>query len=176
MIRLASKSDLSDIDRIYNQAVKDGFRTAHIQPMSTSERMEWFYNHPQHSYPVWVYEKNNKVVGWASFSPYRPGRAALNEVAEISFYIDFDFLGLGIGSQLMDFCLKQASALNKRILFAIIIEGNQGSIRLLEKFGFDKWGFLPEVFHFQNEKRGQIYMGKILDTVKFERKMDGRLI
>lgn len=164
MVKLASKENLPAIDRIYNQAVSKGFITAHTSPLSQQERWDWFQNHPSDHYPVFVYEEDQKVLGWASFSPYRPGREALNEVAEISFYVDFDFQGRGIGSQLLDFCLKQAPLLNKRILFAIIIERNQGSIGLLEKFGFKKWGFLPEVIHFRNEIRGQVYMGKILNA------------
>ncbi len=165
-IRFAVKDDLPAIDRIYNQAIEHGFHTAHTCPLSINERKEWFQSHSENSYPVFVYEEEYNILGWASFSPYRPGREALSEVAELSFYVDFIFQNRGIGSEMLEFCLKKAPILDKRVLFAIIIEGNSGSVKLLEKFGFENWGFLPEVIHFRGEKRGQVYMGKILDVMK----------
>ena len=159
MIRLAIESDLSKINSIYNQAIRKGFITAHIRPLTIDERMVWFQNHNPEDTPIFVYEEDGCVRGWASFSSYRPGREALKEVAEISFYVDFDYHKQGIGSLLLDHCLQQATLLNKRILIAVIIEGNRGSMALLKKFGFGQWGFLPDVIHFRGEKRGQIYFG-----------------
>jgi len=49
------------------------------------------------------------------------------------------------------------------VYLAIIIEGNQGSIQMLKKLGFEQCGYLPEVVNYRNEKRGQVYMGKVLD-------------
>lgn len=163
MIRTASTDDLAAIDTIYNQAIEAGFRTAHISPLSAENRKKWLKSHSAKEYPVYIFERDGKVLGWASLSPYREGRDALSEVAEISFYIDFDYHGKGIGSRLVEHCLQQAPTLGKRVLFAIIIEGNEGSIALMEKFGFERWGYLPEVIHHEGEKRGQIYMGKIVE-------------
>lgn len=162
MIRTAAENDLNAIDRIYNQAIEAGFRTAHLAPLSPEKRRQWFQNHNEEEYPVYLYEDEDAVWGWASLSPYRPDRAALDEVAELSFYVDFSRHGEGIGSRLVEHCLEQAPALGKRIMFAIVIDGNDGSIALLKKFGFEWWGYLPEVINCSGEKRGQIYLGKIL--------------
>ncbi len=166
MIRLATETDLPAIDRIYNQAIELGFRTAHTTPLDLVERSDWFRNHEPKHHPVFVCIRGNDVVGWASFSAYRPGRAALDETAELSFYVDTLYRGQGIGSEMMEHCLKKCRGLHKRVLFSIIIEGNNASIRLLQKFGFDRWGYLPEVIHYNKQVRGQIYMGKVVDSVK----------
>ncbi|HKJ33411.1 MAG TPA: GNAT family N-acetyltransferase [Balneolales bacterium] len=162
MIRLASKNDLSAINRIHNQAIEQGFQTAQIIPFSTQQRIKWFEEHSSHKYPVFVFEKNHEILAWSSISPYRAGRDALNEVAEISYYVDRNHHNQGIGSQLMECCLTQAAELKKRIYFAVIIDGNEQSLALLKKFGFEQWGYLPEVINFRGEKRGQFYMGKIV--------------
>jgi len=164
MIRTASSQDLSAIDTIYNQAIERGFRTAHTTPLTKEERKRWFLNHSPDMFPVFVYQKEKQILGWASLSPYRPGREALNEVAEISFYVDFNAHGQGIGTALVEYCLQQAPELNKRVLFAIVIEGNRASRYLLEKFGFERWGYLPEVVRIGDEKRGQFYLGKVLNN------------
>tara|TARA_R110002124_G_scaffold120157_3_gene278028 strand:- start:9010 stop:9501 length:492 start_codon:yes stop_codon:yes gene_type:complete len=162
MIRHATETDLPEIDKIYNRAIAKGFLTAHTEPLNSEDRLHWFKKFSQDNYPIYVFEKNNKVIGWVSVSPYRLERVALNETVEISFYIDFGFHGKGIGTKLVKHCLSEAPKLNKRVFLAIIIEGNEGSITLLEKLGFEQWGYLPEVVNFRNQKRGQVYMGKIV--------------
>jgi L-amino acid N-acyltransferase YncA len=43
-------------------------------------------------------------------------------------------------------------ALQIKHLFAIVLEDNQASIRLLEKMGFEKWGYLPRVADFDGKE------------------------
>lgn len=162
MIRHASKTDLPQIDTIYNQAIEDGFHTAHTKPLTKEERLQWFHKYSENKYPLFVFEEKDKVIGWISISPYRSGREALNETVEISFYVDFNFHGKGIGTKLILHCLDQAERIGKRVFLAIIIEGNQGSIQILKKLGFEQWGYLPQVINYRNEIRGQIYMGKVV--------------
>ncbi|MDR8391629.1 GNAT family N-acetyltransferase [Aliifodinibius sp. S!AR15-10] len=163
MIRPATKDDLSAIDYIYNQAIYAGFCTAHLHPVDEQERRAWFKDHSEHKYPIYVYENDGEVLGWAALSPYRKGREALRETAELSYYVDFKHHGQDIGTQLVQHCLDECSKLNKRVLIAIIIDGNDASIGLLEKFGFSEWGYLPETIKYEGEVRGQRYMGKVVE-------------
>ncbi|MFH5833069.1 GNAT family N-acetyltransferase [Halalkalibaculum sp. DA3122] len=162
MIRTAQKEDLSAIDYIYNQAIYAGFCTGHIQPLKEDLRNRWFNRHNPHEYPVYVFEEEDQVLGWASLSPYREGREALRETAELSYYVDFKYHGREIGTQLVEHCLDQCSVLNKRVLIAFIIDGNDASVGLLEKNGFNEWGYLPEVVKHEGEIRGQSIMGKVV--------------
>ncbi len=163
MIRIAQKEDLSDIDYIYNQAVYAKFCTAHLHPLNEDQRQDWFNKHDPNRYPIYVYEEDDTILGWASISPYRGGREALYEVGEITYYVDFKHHGQDIGTKLVEHCLEQCPKLNKRVLLAVIIDGNDASIGLLEKFGFQEWGFMPEVIKDEGEIRGQYYLGKIIE-------------
>ena len=156
-IRIATHIDLHTIDEIYNIAISAS-QTAHTIPLSLEQREDWFQHHNR-NYPVFVYELNNTVTGWLSFSPYREGRQALQSTAEISFYLFSEYQGKGIGSVLVNFALSQAAALGFKNLFAIILESNNASIRLMDKCGFKQWGFLPRIAELNGKKLGHVFYG-----------------
>ena len=160
-VRLATAADLSAMDAIYNQAIAERFCTADLKPIGEQRRREWFDAHNTERYPVYVYAED-RVLGWLSLSAYRPGREALQDVAEVSYYVDNGRRGEGIGSRLMEHALAESVRMKKRVLFAVIIEGNDASAALLKKFGFEQWGTLPQVISCYGEVRAQIYLGKIL--------------
>jgi L-amino acid N-acyltransferase YncA len=161
-VRLAVEADLPAIDAIYNQAIAGRFLTADLKPIGAQRRREWFDVHDSARYPVFVYKDDGQVLGWLSLSAYRPGREALQDVAEISYYVDEAHRGEGIGTRLMEHALAESIHMKKRVLFAVIIEGNDASLALLKKFGFEQWGYLPQVIACYGEVRGQLYLGKLL--------------
>jgi L-amino acid N-acyltransferase YncA len=161
-VRTARSEDLPQIDHIYNQAIEEGFKTAHTEPMSNREREEWFMKFSDHSRPLYLADNNGKVEGWLSVSSYRPGRKALSGTVEVSFYIRREFRGNGVGTVLLKHLIDQAPTLGIRTLLAILIETNRPSVALLEKFEFETWGRLPDVIRHNGDTRSQIIMGKRL--------------
>jgi phosphinothricin acetyltransferase len=107
-----------------------------------------------------VADVEGQVVGWCSLSAYRPGRAALRFTAEISYYIDPAYHRRGIGTALIQHALAACPALEIRHLFAIVLEGNAASLKLLEKMGFEQWGYLPRVADFDGKEVGHFYCGR----------------
>ncbi|WPK69207.1 Putative phosphinothricin acetyltransferase YwnH [Eubacterium callanderi] len=145
MIRKAKTSDLARLTDIYNQAIESGYCTCDTEKCTTATRKTWLKDHSNSAYPIFVFIKDAFIVGYAYFSPYRSGRKAVSNVAEISYYIDFSFHGLGIGTQIINFMLKQAKNLGYSSLLAILLSCNHSSIRLLEKYHFSQCGKLPGV-------------------------------
>lgn len=162
MITRAEPEHLKAINDIYNQAVADGLRTAHTQPVSLKQRRKWLNNHPKDTYPVFVFLDDDTVLGWLSVSPYRSDRQALNEVVEISYYVDYDHQDQGIATELMEHGLQFCKELNYRIAVAILVSGNDPSIALLKKFDFTEGGRIPDALHFDSEYRDHLYMYKKL--------------
>lgn len=162
MIRPAQFEDLQQINDIYNQAVKDGLRTAHIETISIQERELWLDKHSLDRYPVFVYLDKNHVLGWISISPYRSDRQALDEVVEVSYYVDYNHHGKGIASQLMQYAINFCTSVNYRIMVAILVSGNEPSIGLLQKFDFVEAGRIPKAIHYKDEFRDHLYMYKKL--------------
>ena len=157
-IRKAQNRDLPAIVNIYNQAICRGFCTADTETYSVKEKKEWFLAHDE-QYPVYVYETDDKIVGWLSVSPYRKGRKALRYTAEVSYYIDENFQRQGIGSRLLQYTIDKMAFLNFRTYIAILLDVNIASIQLLEKLNFQKWAHLPDVADFDGKACGQYYYG-----------------
>lgn len=158
-IRIAGDEDLSQIVEIYNQAVNQHGATADLTPITVESRYQWFQDHTEDSYPIWIAERNDGILGWCSLSPYRPGRMALRKTAEISYYIHTAHLRQGIGSSLIRYAIAQCPQLGFKHLITMLLEINFPSIRILEKFDFNKWGHLPDVAEFDGKVCGHLIYG-----------------
>jgi L-amino acid N-acyltransferase YncA len=160
LIRLAQQGDLALIVEIYNQAIQTKQSTGDLQPLRVEDRLAWFREHHPDQYPIFVAEVEGQVAGWCSLSAYRPGRAALRFTAEISYYIDFAQHRRGLGTALIEHAMAACPGLRIRHLFAVVLEGNAASLRLLEKMGFERWGYLPQVADFDGREVGHLYYGR----------------
>jgi len=147
-IRFANIADLPFIVDIYNQAIRSGISTGHTKEFSVDGRIDWFNKFSTDEYPIYVAVKENKVVGYATLSPFREGRKAMQKIAEISFFVDSSFQNSGIGSALMDAAISDCKKLGKETLVAFLLNINPHSISLLKKFGFEEWGRLPAAIDF----------------------------
>jgi L-amino acid N-acyltransferase YncA len=160
IIRFAQLEDLPAIVDIYNQAIPSKQSTGDTQPLRVEDRLAWFKEHRPDEHPLYVAEIEGHVAGWCSLSPYRPGRAALRFTAEISYYIAPAYHRQGIGTALVEHTVAAAPALGIRHLFAIVLEGNAASLKLLQKIGFEQWGYLPKVADFDGNEVGHLYYGR----------------
>jgi L-amino acid N-acyltransferase YncA len=159
-IRRAAEADLPAMIDIYNQAVALKGATADLTPVRVADRYRWFAEHTPERYPIWVAERGGRMLGWCSLSAYRPGRMALRHTAEISYYIAEDSRRQGVGTALVQFAIDQCERLDIKTLFALLVEINTPSIRLLEKFGFTRWGLMPKAVDFGGEECGHAIYGK----------------
>ena len=159
-IRLAKINDLRPIIDIYNQAIHAGNATADLKELTVDERIDWFKEHSENEYPIYVVEKGNKIIGWGSLSPYRKRREGLKTAAEISYYIDYHYHDLGYGKKLIAYMINDCKRLGIKNIIAMLLEINELSILILEKFGFTKWGFMPNVADINGIICGHVIYGK----------------
>ncbi|MDQ1771811.1 GNAT family N-acetyltransferase [Labilibaculum sp. A4] len=159
-IRLATVSDLAAINDIYNQAVRKRYCTADLDEISLKQCTKWFEGHQPEEYPVFAAVEDDRVVGWICYSAYRAGRRALQSAAEVSYYIHEEHLQKGIGTQLMQFVIDKAPKYQFKSLFAILLAENLASLKLLEKFGFERWGLMPHVADIDGEICDHLYYGR----------------
>ncbi|WP_432666472.1 N-acetyltransferase family protein [Wukongibacter baidiensis] len=158
-IRLAKYDDLEILVEIYNQAIVKGKCTADMDTFSVEQRIPWFEEHQSLEYPLYVYEADDKVVGYMYLSGYRPGRRAMRFTAEVSYYIHNDYHKQGIGTKFLEYAIEKSKELNYKTLIAILLDWNIPSIKLLKKFGFEEWGRLPDIADFDGETCSHLYYG-----------------
>lgn len=139
MIRQAQQSDLTSILDIYNDAIINTTAVYAYQPTNIEERQAWFNHKQQNGDPIFVFEKDDIVQGFATYGQFRDWPAYLYTI-EHSIYVHPKYRHLGIASQLLIKLIEEAKDNNFRTLIAGIDASNTGSIKLHEKFGFSHSG------------------------------------
>jgi L-amino acid N-acyltransferase len=160
-IRPANAGDLAAINAIYNYYVAHSTCVWIDQPCSDSERQAWFEEHGQSMIPVLVAEQDGRVVGWCSLGTFRATYTAAGTM-EDSVYVHHDFHRQGIGSRLLEAVIDSARRAGLRSILANISADQTPSIRLHEKFGFEKVAHLRGVGQKFNQRFDVIYLQLLL--------------
>lgn len=158
-IRFADIDDLPFIVKIYNQAIRSNSATGDMDEFTVQERVDWFNSFDPANFPIYVAEFNRRIIGYATLSPYRKGRKAMNKIAEISFFIHYSYHGAGVGSALVSHVINDCNRIRKETLLAILLDINTESVHLLKKFKFKEWGHLPNIIDFNGAKCGHLIYG-----------------
>lgn len=142
-IRDGRLEDVPALADIYNDAVLRTTATFDLDRQTVSEREVWFRQFGD-TYPILVAEKEGRIVGYCCLTMFR-SKPAYAKTAEISVYLDRAFHGQRIGSQLMERILQIARERGFHAIVAGITGGNEASVRLHRKFGFEFVGCFREV-------------------------------
>jgi phosphinothricin acetyltransferase len=182
-IRLAIEADLSAIVDIYNAAIPTRLATADLEPITVESRLPWFRSHGDR-YPVWVITdrlpnsppllrgaggdqtndqtgnyQNQQIMGWLSLQMFY-GRPAYQKTAEVSIYIAPNYQGKGLGKKLLDQAIASCPKLDISKLVGFVFAHNTASCRLFKSFGFEEWGFLPQIAELDGQEQSLIILGR----------------
>jgi L-amino acid N-acyltransferase YncA len=157
-IRDAVEADLEAIVYIYNQSIPSRNATADTKPVSVASRAPWYSDRKNYR-PLWVAERNHKILGWLSFQSFY-GRPAYDHTAEVSIYVATEYQRQGIGSKLLAQAIARSPALDIKTLLGFIFGHNQASLNLFTRYGYTQWGYLPDVAELDGIKRDLIILGR----------------
>jgi L-amino acid N-acyltransferase len=160
IIRPARPADLSSINAIFNYYVAYSSCVWTTTPCSEAERVEWYKEHGA-SMPVVVAQSGGAVVGWGALGSCRAAYT-LAGTLEDSVYVHHDFHRRGIGSRLLTELIGAARRNSLRSLLANISADQIPSIRLHEKFGFQKVAHLRQVGEKFNQRFDAVYLQLLL--------------
>jgi L-amino acid N-acyltransferase YncA/predicted O-methyltransferase YrrM len=158
IIRDAVEADLPAIIDIYNATMPTRMVTAELEPTTVEARLPWFREHSPEEYPFWIAESEGCVIGWLDFKKFLP-RCAYRGTAEISVYVHEKFRRRGVGQRLLEEAIARAPSLGITALIGLIFGHNEPSLKLFQRFGFERWGFFPAVAQLDGVKRDLVVVG-----------------
>jgi phosphinothricin acetyltransferase len=143
-IRDAADADFGQITAIYNDIVTGSTATYNDRPATVEDRLSWVRARRHQNYPVLVADHDGQVAGFASFGDFRswPG---YRFTVEGTVYVQADCRGRGVGAALLRELVQRAALLGKHSMIAGVDSENAASLRFLERFGFVRCGYLPQV-------------------------------
>lgn len=163
MIRSAVENDLFGIQEIYNDAILNTNAVYTYRIQNLQERKSWFNKKKEDNFPVLVFEEKNKVIGFATFGPFRTW-PAYKYTIEHSVYVHKEHRNYGVGTALVKQIIKKADEREFATLVAGIDASNEKSIRMHEKLGFQYCGII---------KRAGFKFGQWLDLAFYQLDLKG---
>lgn len=163
MIRSAVENDLYGILEIYNDSILNTSAVYTYRIQTLQERKSWFNKKKEDNFPVLVFEEKNKVLGFATFGPFRAW-PAYKYTIEHSVYVHKEHRNYGVGTALVKQIIKKANEREFATLVAGIDASNEKSIRMHEKLGFQYCGII---------KRAGFKFGQWLDLAFYQLNLKG---
>lgn len=163
MLRSAVEADLADILDIYNDAILHTTAVYHYTAQSLESRLQWFHDKVESGYPVIAAEEAGRVVGFATYGPFRPW-PAYKYTVEHSVYVHKEHRGKGIGKRLLQEIVRLASEREYAMMVAGIDASNGDSIALHRKLGFTHAGTI---------RKAGYKFGRWLDLAFYELELPG---
>lgn len=162
-IRHAERRDADGIRAVYNHFATTSTALFDLVPRTLGEQVAWIDEHSG-GHPALVAvdpasDAPGGVVGFGSLSPFR-SRPAYGATVENSVYVLDSHQRLGVGKRLLDELVRLAAAHGFHTVIARISGGNEGSIALHARCGFEMVGIEREV--------GRKF-GRWLDVVEMQR-------
>jgi L-amino acid N-acyltransferase YncA len=168
-MRDATLEDLAAIVEIYNSTIPSRIVSADTEPVSVEQRLPWFHEHDPARRPIRVAEADGEVVGWLSLGDFWDGRPAYHGTVEIGVYVREGYRGVGIGGRLLEEAIGRAPDLGIKTLIAGAFAINEPSLKLFERFGFERWAHFPRVAELDGAERDLVVLG-----LKLEENTPGR--
>lgn len=143
MIRDVILSDAKRIHEIYNKYIKKSKATFQEQPVSLEEVKAQIQRIVK-DFPWIVYQEEDQIVGYTYADKWKE-KTAYRYTVETSIYLDPEYLGKGIGSELKGAMIQELKERDFHCVISAISLPNPASIAMCEKFGFQKVGQLREI-------------------------------
>jgi len=143
-IRFVTLADSAQIAEIYNYYIETSHATFELEKIDSAEMENRIRETLEKDYPFFVYEENREILGYAYGRMFRPRRAYQHSI-EVSVYIKNGEEGKGIGTALYQELFAEISQRDFHAIIAGVSLPNDASVKLHEKFGFEKVAHFREV-------------------------------
>lgn len=161
IIKNASEDHLNEINEITNYSIINTNFNFNFEPKTLEDTKKWYYEHMEKNFPIIVCLIDDKVVGWASLSTFRDYRG-YDKTVEVSLYVKNNYKRMGIGSLLLQKIEEKARNRKFNSIISVITGGNDASINLHKKFGYEIKGTFEKIGFKNNDFLDVLFLYKIL--------------
>lgn len=112
-------------------------------------------------YPAFSVMAEGKTIGFCFLRAYNPF-PTFKECAEITYYIDKDFTGKGIGNIVLNKLESEARKMGIKTILASIASENPQSIVFHKKNGFRRCGRFMKIINKKGKQYDLIWMQKMI--------------
>jgi len=135
-VRPGRAGDLAQLNDLYNHYIRETHITFDIEPWPLEQRRDWFGHYDTTGrHRLLVAVEGDRVLGYASSSPYRPKQAYETSV-ETSIYLLPEATGQRVGSALYEALFAAIAGEDVHRAYAGVTIPNPASIALHTRFGF----------------------------------------
>ena len=144
IIRNATIEDLPPILEIVNHAILHTTSNYLYEVQTVENQLQWFDEKKSKKFPIIVADYNGTAVGFGTYGTFRE-KIGYQFTVEHSVYVAPEFIGKGIGKQLLLALIVLAKEEGYHTMIGGIDAANTESIAFHRKFGFVETGILKEV-------------------------------
>lgn len=160
VIREMKKEDCKSVMDIFNHYVEQSFAAFPEEKIPYAFFDEFFLK--SNGYPRIVVENQyGNVVGFALLRPHN-SIPAFRGTCEITYFINPDMTGQGLGTLMLKYLLEEARARGIQNILAAISSINKDSIRFHSRHGFKECGRFHGIGHKKGINFDVIWMQLIL--------------
>ncbi|HWA81917.1 MAG TPA: GNAT family N-acetyltransferase, partial [Fimbriimonadaceae bacterium] len=134
--------DLAGILEILNREILEGYAHFGIEPASLADTEREFDQ--AGNLPWMVAEQEGVIVGFARANPWK-SRGGYRYTCEVGVYVRPEAQGQGVGIRIYESLIPELRSRGFKTLLAGVALPNPASVRLHERFGFQRVGTLPQV-------------------------------
>lgn len=135
MIRRATKEDIPTILEIFNDNILNSTAIYMYKEQTLEDRLRWFEEKQASDNPLFVFEEDGEVAGYATYGSFR-AYPTNQYTVEHSVYVHKNHYKKGIASKLMNAIIEEAKVKGVKTMVGCIDKENIASIKIHEKFGF----------------------------------------
>jgi RimJ/RimL family protein N-acetyltransferase len=159
-VREASAADFEEWFRLYDTVAAEGKWIGGEAPSDRATRQRAFDGHVNDPDAVsFLAEADGRLVG-------NLGVEVRRAIADLGMMVDAEWRGRGVGSALMEACLRWASEHGAHKLVLEVWPHNTAALGLYRKYGFEQEGFFKRHYRRRNgELWDAVRMGLVLDQV-----------
>ena len=161
IVENAKESHLKEINEITNYSIINTNFNFNFEPKTLEDTKKWYNEHMEKDFPILVCLIDNQVVGWTSLSTFRDYRG-YDKTVEVSLYVKNEFKRKGIGSLLLKKIEDEAKKRDYHAIVSVITGGNEASINLHKKFGYEVKCTFEEIGFKNNTFLDVVFLYKII--------------